>query len=383
MIKNAAIGRGKSETPNNCGFNNGTYRHRHSAIVILHVRARAAIDPTRSTLLQLPALGDNAVMQTESPKADQPKRKRRWYQFSLRTLMIFTLLCAIPCAWLGRRIERKSRERAAIKEVTAKFGRAQYDYEIANSREANGPAWLRRLLGADFFSEVQAVTLRGGSHNDDDLAVLEELPQVRQLDLQDTNVNDAGLAHLSGLSELVRLNLKDTLVGDAGLEHLKGLTNLEYLSLSGTKVGDAVLSSLKDLTHLKELELDGTAVTDAGARELRTALPHLELFTWRTGPKHRFIRIEGLVAFGFDDNCSYLLAISRSGRSVFSTSTWMQLARDYRYACPVGGYSVGIGPLNGQRIPMVELDSDQASGDSFGNGALLNYASDGIEVVTP
>jgi hypothetical protein len=32
-------------------------------------------------------------MQTNPPKIDPPKRKRRWFQFRLRTLMIFTLIC--------------------------------------------------------------------------------------------------------------------------------------------------------------------------------------------------------------------------------------------------------------------------------------------------
>ena len=31
-------------------------------------------------------------MEAEPPIADPPRRKRRWYQFSLRTLMIFTLI---------------------------------------------------------------------------------------------------------------------------------------------------------------------------------------------------------------------------------------------------------------------------------------------------
>jgi hypothetical protein len=34
-------------------------------------------------LLRPPAFGDNAAMQTESPKAEPPKRKRRWFPFRL------------------------------------------------------------------------------------------------------------------------------------------------------------------------------------------------------------------------------------------------------------------------------------------------------------
>src|SRR6516225_1917245 len=36
----------------------------------------------------------NAAMEAEPPKAELPKRKRRWFQFSLRTLMIGVTLCA-------------------------------------------------------------------------------------------------------------------------------------------------------------------------------------------------------------------------------------------------------------------------------------------------
>jgi ATP-dependent Clp protease ATP-binding subunit ClpC len=43
----------------------------------------------------LPAVADNAAMQTELPKTDPPKRKRRWFQFSLRTLLV------LP--WIGPR----------------------------------------------------------------------------------------------------------------------------------------------------------------------------------------------------------------------------------------------------------------------------------------
>jgi hypothetical protein len=34
-------------------------------------------------------------MQTEPSKADPPKRKRRWFQFSLRTLMLLVAIVAV------------------------------------------------------------------------------------------------------------------------------------------------------------------------------------------------------------------------------------------------------------------------------------------------
>jgi hypothetical protein len=37
-------------------------------------------------------------MPTDPPEAAPPKRKRRWFQFSLRALMIVVALLAIVCA---------------------------------------------------------------------------------------------------------------------------------------------------------------------------------------------------------------------------------------------------------------------------------------------
>jgi hypothetical protein len=61
-------------------------------------------------LPRLPAVGDNVTMESEPPKAEPPKRKRRWLQFSLRTLMIFVTLIA-TAAWVVADRQRLIRER--------------------------------------------------------------------------------------------------------------------------------------------------------------------------------------------------------------------------------------------------------------------------------
>jgi hypothetical protein len=40
-------------------------------------------------------------METEPPKANPPKGKRRWFQFRLRSLLIGVTLAAIPCGYVG------------------------------------------------------------------------------------------------------------------------------------------------------------------------------------------------------------------------------------------------------------------------------------------
>jgi hypothetical protein len=40
-------------------------------------------------------------MQSHATKVDPPKRRRRWFQFSLRTLMIVVTLVAVPLGYVG------------------------------------------------------------------------------------------------------------------------------------------------------------------------------------------------------------------------------------------------------------------------------------------
>jgi hypothetical protein len=114
-------------------------------------------------LLRLPAPADNAAMQTDPPKSDPPKRKRRWFQFSLRTLLIVVLIAAIPCAWLRSKIEQKRQERQTVEAILKSGGDVKYDYQIANPpATAPGLGWLRGTLGEEFFSEVVSVYIYHG-----------------------------------------------------------------------------------------------------------------------------------------------------------------------------------------------------------------------------
>ena len=71
-----------------------------------------------------------------------------------------------------------------------------------------------------------------------------------------------------------------------------------------------------------------------------------------------YLHIGGLVAAGFDPSGAYLLTITHSGRGVFSTQTWLRVARNTELAYPEAGVGVGIGPIDDQAIPVAEIDFD-------------------------
>ncbi|HEV2970766.1 MAG TPA: hypothetical protein VGY55_12415 [Pirellulales bacterium] len=206
-----------------------------------------------------------------------PKRRRRWLQYSLRSLMIFTMICAVGSAWLGRKIDQKRREREAVAAIVKSGGSVFYDYEDrgwlsppANNAKPPGPDWLRNLLGENFFSDVYWVVL---STSDGKLENLKQLTQLKKLQL---TVSDGGLENLKGLTQLQFLHFSGA-VTDADLENLKEMHHLKELSLNATKVTDAGLTKLKGLTHLESLGLGLTKVTDAGVKDLQTALPNCNI----------------------------------------------------------------------------------------------------------
>jgi YHS domain-containing protein/mono/diheme cytochrome c family protein len=98
-----------------------------------------------------------------------------------------------------------------------------------------------------------------------------------RLNLARTKVDDDGLAHVRGLPQLRWLNLANTGITDAGLRKLSGLAKLRYLNLYGTNVTDEGLVFLESLTKLQKLYLWQTKATKAGVKKLESALPNVRI----------------------------------------------------------------------------------------------------------
>ncbi len=109
------------------------------------------------------------------------------------------------------------------------------------------------------------------------LAELKPLARLEELRLDKLPITDGGLAHLAAFSGLRKLSLYRTKITDAGLAHLQGFTDLEHLSLDETSVGDEGLRHLSRCPNLKRLSVWRTNVTPAGLQELRKALPRLQI----------------------------------------------------------------------------------------------------------
>lgn len=97
------------------------------------------------------------------------------------------------------------------------------------------------------------------------------------------------------------------------------------------------------------------------------------------------IAIGGLVAAGFDASGRFLLVVSHAGRGVFDVGSWERVARDSSVVYPEGGVSVGIGPIDGEKIRVQLLDpkTDGLSFTSADGKLALHYDSGTLTVGDP
>ena len=81
--------------------------------------------------------------------------------------------------------------------------------------------------------------------------------------------------------------------------------------------------------------------------------------------------IGGLTDVGFSDDDHYLLVVGHQGRGVFDCTTGERVARQSEpegcYPDEATGSAEGIGPLEGQRLPMSGLMSGRALPETHGN----------------
>lgn len=204
-----------------------------------------------------------------------PKHKLRWYQFSLRTLLLVVLMAGVGFGLVGRKFQQARQQRRAVDELEKLGARVVYTDVEAKWLDQ----WLCRLFGKNYGSVDYLALFSTSQVTDGDLVHLKGLKNLHRLMLHSTRITDAGLLHLKGLTNLRFLDLYDNQVTDIGLEHLIGLKNLQGLGLSGPELTDAGLVNFKGLTELQELGLPDTQVTGSGLVHLKglTEIRRLDL----------------------------------------------------------------------------------------------------------
>src|SRR5205823_275033 len=156
----------------------------------------------------------------DSREAPRKKPRWRWFRFGLKSLLLLILVLSLPLGWLAAERHQKSIERAAVAAIHELGGGVWYDshesrdpFDTADDLQPPGPAWLRFLLGDDFFVHATEVNLSCNTRlTDGDLSHLGQLPGLKKVYLHETAVSDDGLRHLQHLRNLKLLYLVETQV---------------------------------------------------------------------------------------------------------------------------------------------------------------------------
>lgn len=199
------------------------------------------------------------------------KPRLRWYQYSLRTLLVSVAIFACLCSWFAIKMQRAQRQQEAVKAIRKAGGIVHYQLNTfdkdGNERlgeEPSGPILLQPLLGGDFFTTVFSVSFATdvSKFTDAELKLVRELPDLKHLLLDGTRITDRGLEHIQVLKKLEVLYLHGTCVTDFGLKYIHDLPRLRFLTLDNTNITGSGFRYFKELPQLKELSLDNTQVSD-------------------------------------------------------------------------------------------------------------------------
>lgn len=260
-------------------------------------------------------------MECAAPRAGTPAR-RRWYQFSLRTLLVVMVVVSTAAGLLGIRLQRARRQGAAVVSIRRIDGSVTY-------AESDSAFWLVRdplepWLGRDFFdsvveaqvdlrqadttagqlavwrtisdlpqlarlevdypkryprsrfnigpirrlSKLKHLKIRDAQIQGDDLLPLEKMPVLETLDLSHCQISDTAWRHLAAVPHLHTLRASYAFVNDSGAAQLAACRDLRHLNLTRATVTDRGAAELAKIAPLETLVLDGTRITDAGLAHL-------------------------------------------------------------------------------------------------------------------
>ncbi|MCE9555242.1 MAG: hypothetical protein K8T91_17975 [Planctomycetes bacterium] len=248
-------------------------------------------------------------------QAMQPKLRRRWFQYRLRSLLIVMTLLTLPLSWFGWRLNYARIQRAAFSALRLNVN-LRYDYETNRLEQIHsekiygsslyggagyrsiqkpGPQWVRDLLGIDFVANIESADIFGPgpfsqhdiSHTTVDPALLRRLAcfrNLRSLTLSNCLPNDDGwneIVQLKTLEEFVfdwhrlpdfpGLVLNPSLSGlpssTKALQSLGQLPRLTKLVIF-RQLTDEDLRHLAGLRNLKYLSLAGAELNDAGLKHI-------------------------------------------------------------------------------------------------------------------
>ena len=190
-------------------------------------------------------------------------------RFGMRTLLILTVLVAIPSAWLGKHWLRTRVQRPIVAKIIANGGNVTYDYQYDGDNydfNKSPPGWesIRSLLGDDFFACVIQASC-GFNSKPGPLSIhFEDLNELRGLNLEASKFDDQTIARLASLKKLEGLGLHNLKFKPETLKKLTTCPALTQLTLQGTELTNEHLRELINFPRLTYFQFINSPLDDDG-----------------------------------------------------------------------------------------------------------------------
>lgn len=227
------------------------------------------------------------IVAPSSTKPPAAKHRQRWFQFSLRALLIAMVALSVLFGAFAWRLQRAKNQAAAAATIRAQGGTVVYDF--AMRKDAHGmyeykpgttvslvPARLRQLFGDDFFYEVYAVYRAENSpatqrEMDSAWDAIGTFPHLKMLVISGRGWRVRGTSLSPGIMKLAKTPELQNLVIDHGrmevqdLKVLGGLLHLQELKVWEVEFDDAALEGLTGLQELRVLDIRAPKASLRGA----------------------------------------------------------------------------------------------------------------------
>jgi hypothetical protein len=221
--------------------------------------------------------------------------KRRWFRYSMRTLLLVTTAL---CIWLGFKVEAARKQREAVAAIKKVGGYVDYDYDKKPHHLANycgvdllhsvisvrvfskpdSPQELRELLPhLSHLPRLRKLSIINGRFRDVDLQHIAGLTELKSLELYSNAITGEGFKHLVGLKQLLEFECYSNPISDESIKPLAELKHLEWVYLGKTDLTDDCVATLTKMSELKHLFLETTGITWAGEQQLRSQLPNTKI----------------------------------------------------------------------------------------------------------
>ena len=207
---------------------------------------------------------ERSRMISKTPSPGSRPARRRWWQFSIRGLLLLTGVIAAGLGWYMWRVDtqRDAMEKLQALGVELVLGDSNVFPEEIDS---GAVVWLRERLGPHYFSSPNSVSISNYDSNKDKFSQIVDqlvrLPSVKSLNFWADQMDVATFRQIARLRqvETIYIHTYDSVTGQQ-VEPLTTMTNLRSLEFQESFLDHSAFEMITKIASLKKLYVPGVGV---------------------------------------------------------------------------------------------------------------------------